>query len=197
MGSEIFSARFQQSVLEFKRPATTSRLTLKEHTVYYIFLTKNNITGTGEAAPLKGLSVDDVPDFELRLQAICDQINQGIAIENIDLTNLPSIQFALETALLDLQNGGRKILFDTSFTRSEKPILMNGLVWMNDSRTMLTEAFEKVELVIQQSSLKLEHWILTKNVGCWNRFAKDIMSGRWKYGWMQTELFPTRMLCKC
>ncbi len=146
MGSEIFSARFQQSVLEFKRPATTSRLTLKEHTVYYIFLTKNNITGTGEAAPLKGLSVDDVPDFELRLQAICDQINQGIAIENIDLTNLPSIQFALETALLDLQNGGRKILFDTSFTRSEKPILMNGLVWMNDSRTMLTEAFEKVEL---------------------------------------------------
>lgn len=146
MNKLTIAARWQNSVLEFKTPATTSRHTLKEHTVYYIFLTQNGLTGTGEAAPLKGLSIDDLPDFEARLQNICDQINTGISLENIDLTNLPSIQFALETALLDLQNGGRKILFDTAFTRSEKPIPINGLVWMNESKTMLSEAFEKVEL---------------------------------------------------
>jgi L-alanine-DL-glutamate epimerase-like enolase superfamily enzyme len=49
----------------------------------------------------------------------------------------PSMLFGLETALLDLQNGGKGMLFDTPFTRGEEGITINGLVWMGSFDEML------------------------------------------------------------
>ena len=48
----------------------------------------------------------------------------------LDLTALPSVAFGLETALLDLQTGGKQRLFDTAFSRGEAALPTHGLIWM-------------------------------------------------------------------
>ncbi len=50
-----------------------------------------------------------------------------------------------ETAVNDLQNGGRHIVFENDFSAKGKGIPINGLVWMNDTATMLEEARQKIE----------------------------------------------------
>jgi O-succinylbenzoate synthase len=50
----------------------------------------------------------------------------------------------LETALLDLKNGGKRVIFENSFLIS-KPIPINGLVWMGD-----------LDLMLQQASIKID-----------------------------------------
>src|SRR5690606_25228908 len=49
---------------------------------------------------------------------------------------IASIQFALETALLDWLMGGRRLLFESSFTRGATCIPINGLIWMAERETM-------------------------------------------------------------
>ena len=50
---------------------------------------------------------------------------------------LPVTDTARPGALLDLQNGGKGMLFDTPFTRGEEGITINGLVWMGSFDEML------------------------------------------------------------
>ena len=61
-------AIFTKYTFDFKFEAGTSRGVLTQRDCYFIkiFDTENpSVYGLGEAAPLKGLSVDDRPDFEL------------------------------------------------------------------------------------------------------------------------------------
>lgn len=143
----MYRASFKKHQLELKKPARTSRNELKTHDVFYIRLQRladAKIT-YGEAAPLKGLSPDDVPDFEGRLQQFCDMVNEGLAVEELDLELFPSIRFAFETASLGMKHEQAFKVFDTSFYNAQQPIEINGLVWMNETETMLAEAFEKAE----------------------------------------------------
>ncbi|MDL5050943.1 o-succinylbenzoate synthase [Oscillatoria amoena NRMC-F 0135] len=55
----------------------------------------------------------------------------------------PSVVFGLETAILDLQNGGKRLLYNNSFVKGE-PIPINGLVWMGDLDQMLQQASIKI-----------------------------------------------------
>jgi L-alanine-DL-glutamate epimerase-like enolase superfamily enzyme len=57
----------------------------------------------------------------------------------------PSILFGLETALRHLETGGYR-LWTTSFSKGEKGIPVNGLVWMGDYDYML----EQIEAKMQQ-----------------------------------------------
>ncbi len=135
---------YKKHILEFYQAATTSRGTMQTHTVYYIIFTNGNSIGIGEAAPLPGLSIDATADFESHLQAILFQLNNGIPLHEIDLTYLPAIEFALETALADAQHGGiRKICSNHFYTGT--PIAINGLVWMNKAEAMQKEAIQKIE----------------------------------------------------
>lgn len=105
-----------------------------------------NVWGVGECGPLPGLSVDDVPHFESTLADVMAQI-KGQAVprdpEAFAATmvpeGFPAIRFGLETSLLDLIHGGRRLLFDNDFVRGV-PIPINGLVWMNDVESMLSDA---------------------------------------------------------
>jgi O-succinylbenzoate synthase len=63
---------------------------------------------------------------------------------NIIPRGFPSIVFGVETALLDLQHGGKRIIFNNTFIQS-KPIPINGLVWMGDLDVMLQQASIKIE----------------------------------------------------
>lgn len=140
----MISASYTKYVLNFKKPARTSRGEMFSHEVYYIKLQLDNRIGYGEAAPLKGLSVDDRPDFEQKIIECCLYINDGLPIDALDLIGFPALQFAFESAVLSLQFHEPFHLFDTGFYQGS-PVKINGLVWMNTQKEMLEEAFAKAE----------------------------------------------------
>jgi O-succinylbenzoate synthase len=119
---------------------------MQTHTVYYIIKTDvfTQKIGIGEAAPLKSLSIDYVENFESYLQFFLNQLNNGFKQEELDFENWPSIQFAIETALFDFNNGGIRKLFENDFIIN-KPIEINGLVWMNKADEMYDEAIKNIE----------------------------------------------------
>ncbi len=139
--------------LHFKKPSGTSRgiLTHKKIWIIKLWHSENpDIYGLGECNPLVGLSIDDRPDFENKLKAVCDDIEK-----NDDLLDFPSIRFALETAKKDLMNGGKRILFDNAFSRGEKGITINGLVWIGDVQSMQQQIEEKITQGFKCIKLKI------------------------------------------
>ncbi len=144
----MLSARYTSYTLHFKTPGGTSRGVLREKKSWFISVedTKNpEITGFGECGLLAGLSADDRPDFEQALQCACGSINQPLQIQLANLREWPSIRFAVEMAMTDLRNGGQRMLFDSSFTRGESVIPINGLVWMGQPEFMERQIEEKIE----------------------------------------------------
>lgn len=143
-----FSASLTKHTLKFKTPAKTSRNTLQDKPLWLLRLsniTKPEVEGIGEISPLRSLSIDDTDDFEERLNAIVKHINEGEHPRELDTEKLPSIKFGLETALLDLENGGKRKIFDTPFYKGKLKLPINGLVWMADSNNMLQQAQAKIE----------------------------------------------------
>ncbi len=144
-----FIASFTKHTLKFKIPAKTSRNTLDDKSLWLLKLSKADtptIYGIGEISPLKGLSIDDSEDFEQKLNQVVSQINAGNHPYNLDTENWPSINFGLETAMLDLENGGKRKVFSTPFYEGRQKIPINGLVWMADSENMLQQAEDKVNI---------------------------------------------------
>lgn len=140
-------AIIEKHQLNFKKPATTSRGALLFREIFLIKLYNEaypEIIGIGECAPLKGLSIDDVPNYEKTLHELADQINKNKNTDKFDFTKYPSIKFGLETALLDLKNGGKQIVFKNFYSIGKQGIPINGLIWMSDFDDMLEEAKEKI-----------------------------------------------------
>lgn len=147
-------ACFKKYELLFNRPATTSRGTYKTRVVWYLFLEENGNTGVGECAPLPGLSTETPEEVETLLKKIC--ANPVYFIENpIETENVSSVRFALETALADLQNGGRQILFSSRFTEGYSGIPINGLIWMGEPEFILQQIHEKLEAGFRCIKLKI------------------------------------------
>ena len=74
----MLKSKFKKHTLEFKRPSGTSRgvLKIKETWFLIIWNAENpNIKGIGECGLLKTLSYDERPDYEEKLQEVCDNIN--------------------------------------------------------------------------------------------------------------------------
>ena len=144
------SVFFKKHVLKFKFVAGTSRGQMLEHVVYHIHLCKGAQVGIGECAPLPGLSIDYLPNLEAILQQYCVYFEQNFPKNLTEIfasvpEKYPSIRFAFETALLDLQQAKQGLLFETDFTSGQKPIKINGLVWMADKETMLGRMQEKIK----------------------------------------------------
>jgi len=150
-----FLASYKKLTLLFKFDAGTSRGVLKERDSWFIKINDSKnplLCGIGEAAPLKGLSIDFVPYFEEKIKEVCDIINRTdfsinalqSLISEAKLENYPSIIFALETAFLDLSNGGKRIIFDSAFARGLQSIPINGLVWMGEKGFMQKQIKEKL-----------------------------------------------------
>lgn len=143
--------------LEFLFEAGTSRGVLHSKKVWYlkVYDTGNpEVVGWGEAGPLSGLSVDDVPDFENKLEQVVSEFREKTSpISEEDVSKmilnipekLPSIRFGLETALLDVIHGGKKKIFTNEFYQSGKAIRINGLVWMGDKDLMMRRLEEKIK----------------------------------------------------
>jgi len=161
-------ASYQKHILKFKFDAGTSRAVLKEHTVYYLKVwdeTKPEIIGIGEAAPLKGLSIDYREDFEEKIDELCKEI-YGIYwqaeedwlldfAENFVPDNLPALRFALEVALLDLSNGGKRRIFKNGFYEGTLSLPINGLIWMGEKEFMMQQIEDKLTQGFKCIKLKI------------------------------------------
>ena len=115
-------ASYCRYVLKFKQPAGTSRGTLLEKETYFLKLEDEEFPGhygLGECAVFRGLSMDDVPNYEECLREVCANIGRD---EMSDLSQFPSIKFGLETAIYDFSNGCRRIPFPSDFTEGNAEI---------------------------------------------------------------------------
>ena len=56
-----------------------------------------------------------------------------------------SVPFGFETAFLDLENGGKRIIYKNDFSLNQKTIPINGLVWMGDKEFMNKQIKEKLK----------------------------------------------------
>jgi O-succinylbenzoate synthase len=137
-------ATFQKHILHFKRPSGTSRGILTEKETWFILLEKDGKKGIGECGLLRTLSIDDRPDYEEKLRWTCDNIHLGIDLLWEALIEFPSIQFGLEMAFQSLVSETPFLLFPSDFTKGEKSIPINGLVWMGEADFMKRQIEEKL-----------------------------------------------------
>lgn len=139
-------AKYLNYTLRFKQPSGTSRgvLTTKESWLVLLSFKGKNLTGVGECSLIKGLSPDDNPGFEHRLATCCKEVSETGKVNLDELNDYPAIRFGLETALLDLKTGGKKILFPSAFTQGNQSISINGLIWMGDVGFMKQQVREKI-----------------------------------------------------
>ena len=144
----MLQAKFKKYTLKFKRPSGTSRGVLRNKDSWFIFLQKRGnqkIIGVGECGLLKGLSIDDVPNYEAKIEEVCADINNYKYWLAEGLREFPSIHFGLEVAFADLENKGSKILFPSDFTQKEAPIPINGLIWMGEKEYMFQQIKDKLK----------------------------------------------------
>ncbi len=66
-----------------------------------------------------------------------------------------SVRTALEMALLDVANGGKKIFFDNAFARREAGIPTNGLIWIGGLDSMLQQVSIKIEEGFRTLKIKI------------------------------------------
>jgi o-succinylbenzoate synthase len=185
--SSLFSVQIEHFPLQFKHPAGTSRGIMYEKNSWFLHLTKNGITGKGEISIIEGLSPEftEISAFEEHihdqtkkvihwLNAHLEQSNAISAVNELghigNISSFPSILFGLETALLDWQSGGKRIYFNNSFSRGERTIPINGLIWMGNQEFMqeqveqkLAEGYDTIKLKIGALDW-LQEYKLLKNI---------------------------------
>jgi o-succinylbenzoate synthase len=137
-------ASFKKYTLQFKQASGTSRGVYTTRDSWFIFVSDGTNTGIGECAPLPDLSIEPLKKMGIKLLQICEQIDYFCQFPE-ELKSWPSIRFGLETALLDLRNGGQRQLFPSEFTRGEQGIPINGLIWMGTSEFMKQQIRAKLD----------------------------------------------------
>ncbi|MBQ0769976.1 MAG: o-succinylbenzoate synthase [Bizionia sp.] len=138
-------AIYYKHILEFKQPSGTSRGVLKTKETWFIILKSDNITGVGECGILRGLSIDDRPDYETQLKYTCENINKGLVFLLAENIEFPSIQIGLEMAFKSLKAGHPFDIFPSEFTKGQASIAINGLIWMGTKAFMNEQIKAKIE----------------------------------------------------
>lgn len=154
-------ATLHKKTFHFNFDARTSRGVMKDRTSWFIkiFDAKDpDRFGIGECAPLAGLSPELNGSFETVPAGFVQVFNEaGIEKPCGSLTEvremiesrfpsfgaISSLVFAFETAMLDLFNGGTRIVFRSTFAEG-KPIPINGLIWMGGMDFMLQQIEIKI-----------------------------------------------------
>jgi len=137
-------ASYKKHILDFKRPSGTSRGVMTEKETWFLILEENGKKGIGECGILRTLSADDRPDYEDKLQWVCENIHLGKEKLWESLLEFPSIQFGVEMAFQSLESENPFVLFPSEFTKGEKNIPINGLVWMGEPAFMKAQIEEKL-----------------------------------------------------
>ena len=137
-------ATFFKYQLQFKQASGTSRGVLTSKDTWFLKIQDANQMGIGECGMFRGLSCDDRPDFEDKLDWVCNNIQLGLEALLEELTEFPAIQFGLETAFLDFNANKSFVLFPSKFTEGQAEIPINGLVWMGNTDFMKSQIYSKL-----------------------------------------------------
>ena len=148
-------ASYKKYILDFKRPSGTSRGVLVQKETWFLILSENGKYGIGECGILRGLSIDDVPEYEDKLKWTCENITLGKDALWKALLEFPSIQFGVEQAFLSFESKNPFELFISDFIEKGIPIAINGLVWMGDETFMLEQIQQKLEKGFQCIKMKI------------------------------------------
>ena len=140
----MIKASYKKYILHFKNPSGTSRGILRTKETWFIVLEENGKRGIGETGLFRGLSIDDIPNYEEKLSWACENIKLGLTDLLDVFIEFPSIQFGLEQAFLSLQSENKFQLFPSEFCKGKESITINGLVWMGDQQFMKSQIQEKL-----------------------------------------------------
>ncbi len=151
----MITAQYHKYNLNFKTPSGTSRGVLKTKETWFVIIEAEGKRGIGECGILRGLSVDDVSEYEDKLKWTCNNINLGLEVLLTHLEAFPSIQFGLETAFLSLSQDNPYHLFPSEFTKGNASIPINGLVWMGSESFMRQQIIDKIEAGFSCIKLKI------------------------------------------
>jgi o-succinylbenzoate synthase len=148
-------ATYKKYILNFKQPSGTSRGVLTQKETWFIILEQHGKTGIGECGILRGLSIDDRPNYEEKLKWSCNNIHLGLDQLYSELVKLPSIQFGLEMAFKSLESNNPFELFPSAFTQGKASIPINGLIWMGTTEFMSAQIKDKIKQGFHCIKLKI------------------------------------------
>lgn len=142
--------------LDFRFTAITSRDRMRKKDTYFIKIwdSEPSCFGIGEAAMFKGLSCDDIPGYEDKLREVCAEIDRYASHPEL-LNEYSSIKMGVETAVNDLKNGCRRLIFPSEWSEGKSSITINGLVWMGDKELMAERINDKVKAGFHCIKLKI------------------------------------------
>jgi len=143
----MLRAEYRKYTLHFKSPAGTSRGTYTQRESWFISMYDTDtpsLRGTGECAPLPGLSPELDRGFEKKLETLCRDIAHYDSWLKDGLQGYSAIQTGLETAAWDFLARGAKIFFRNAFTSGQRGIPINGLIWMGPADFMREQIREKI-----------------------------------------------------
>ncbi|XOV67190.1 MAG: o-succinylbenzoate synthase [Fluviicola sp.] len=149
-----YKVTFEKKTFVFKRPSGTSRgVLIEKHAWYLTVIDSENPTtkGIGECSIIPGLSPDftSFEHYEVKLKSFCKHP------ESEDISDWPSIRFGWESALLDIKMGGKRLYFNNPFSRGEKSLPINGLIWMGDESFMQEQIEAKLEAGFTTIKMKI------------------------------------------
>ena len=132
--------RYSDRVLQFIQPAKTSRdvLFTRDSWILQLVDSLGNTMGEGEVAPIWGLSKETKEE-------VLSELKRIILLENSTTVSseVSSVQCAIDAALAGFHS--KQIDFPFLPKNELNPILINGLIWMNDIEAMRIEARRKFD----------------------------------------------------
>lgn len=131
-------------ILNFKRPSGTSRGVLTSKETFFLVIEQEDKKGIGECNLFRGLSADDVPNYEAKLQWVEQHLHLGEKALLEELKTFPSIQFGVEQAFRSVAAPHWYELFSSNFTKGKDAIPINGLIWMGSPDFIKTQIKEKL-----------------------------------------------------
>ena len=153
----------EKKLLNFKKPSGTSRGILYNKPSWILSVRlSNGLIALGECSVIPGLSPDfiDEHSYEKKLDELKKDVESIWTEQEFQLMSVftslkwtafiqkwamyPSMIFGIETLARDIFNGGKGLIFESAFTRKERSIPINGLIWMGDESFMLEQMEEKL-----------------------------------------------------
>ena len=153
----------EKKLLNFKKPSGTSRGILYDKPSWILSVRlSNGLIALGECSVIPGLSPDfiDEHSYEKKLDELKKDVESNWTEQEFQLMSVftslkwtafiqklamyPSMIFGIETLARDIFNGGKGLIFESAFTRKERSIPINGLIWMGDESFMLEQMEEKL-----------------------------------------------------
>ncbi len=155
---------FYKKTLKFKTPAGTSRGVLEDKPSWILFFDKEPLL-RGECSVIPGLSPDYFNDehYENKVRWVCKVYNELdkhdlltlLSFFSIELQAYPSILFGIETLIYNLNLSAGIDSFESSFSKGQGGIPINGLIWMGSPDQMITQLENKIREGYEIVKLKI------------------------------------------